>query len=181
LRAAASTGCWRGPQGVQAVADALLRIEGLTKRFGGVVASDNVLLDVTKGELHAIIGPNGAGKTTLISQLTGQLTPNSGTNGGEDTYIDTSDLTNHNTSQFLRLGLNGTALSRSILRFPLTAIEGNPHAYVTNAKVAVYQQDSHGCPNTADSAVRLSVSIPTNRLINPILDRVLICLVIPSF
>jgi len=58
--------------------DALLRIEGLTKRFGGVVASDSVLLDVAKGELHAVIGPNGAGKTTLISQLTGQLMPNSG-------------------------------------------------------------------------------------------------------
>jgi len=60
------------------VADALLSIEGLTKRFGGVIASDNVRLDVTRGELHAIIGPNGAGKTTLISQLTGHLAPNSG-------------------------------------------------------------------------------------------------------
>jgi len=63
---------------VQAVADALLRIEGLTKRFGGVVASDNVLLDVTKGELHAIIGPNGAGKTTLIGQLSGEIVPDAG-------------------------------------------------------------------------------------------------------
>ena len=57
----------------------MLTVDGLTKRFGGVVASDNVRLDVTRGELHAIIGPNGAGKTTLISQLTGQLTPHSGT------------------------------------------------------------------------------------------------------
>jgi branched-chain amino acid transport system ATP-binding protein len=63
---------------VQAVADALLRIEGLTKRFGGVVASDNVLLDVTKGELHAIIGPNGAGKTTLIGQLSGEIVADAG-------------------------------------------------------------------------------------------------------
>ena len=60
------------------MADALLRIEGLTKRFGGVVASDNVLLDVTKGELHAIIGPNGAGKTTLIGQLSGEIVPDAG-------------------------------------------------------------------------------------------------------
>jgi branched-chain amino acid transport system ATP-binding protein len=56
----------------------LLRVENLVKRFGGIVATDNLSLDVAKGELHAIIGPNGAGKTTLISQLTGQLTPNSG-------------------------------------------------------------------------------------------------------
>ena len=60
------------------MADALLRIEGLTKRFGGVVASDDVRLDVTKGELHAIIGPNGAGKTTLIGQLAGEIVPDAG-------------------------------------------------------------------------------------------------------
>jgi branched-chain amino acid transport system ATP-binding protein len=60
------------------VADALLKVEGLTKRFGGVVASDNVVLDVAPGELHAIIGPNGAGKTTLIGQLTGEIVPDGG-------------------------------------------------------------------------------------------------------
>jgi branched-chain amino acid transport system ATP-binding protein len=56
----------------------LLRVEKLVRRFGGIVATDNVSLDVSSGELHAIIGPNGAGKTTLISQLTGQLLPHSG-------------------------------------------------------------------------------------------------------
>jgi branched-chain amino acid transport system ATP-binding protein len=60
------------------VADPLLRVENLVRRFGGIVATDHLSLDVARGELHAIIGPNGAGKTTLISQLTGQLQPNSG-------------------------------------------------------------------------------------------------------
>jgi branched-chain amino acid transport system ATP-binding protein len=60
------------------VADPLLRVENLVRRFGGIVATDHLSLDVGRGELHAIIGPNGAGKTTLISQLTGQLFPNSG-------------------------------------------------------------------------------------------------------
>jgi branched-chain amino acid transport system ATP-binding protein len=60
------------------VADPLLRVEKLGLRFGGVVATDNLSLEVPRGELHAIIGPNGAGKTTLISQLTGQLLPDSG-------------------------------------------------------------------------------------------------------
>ena len=60
------------------MADPLLRVENLTRRFGGLVATDNLSLEVVPGELHAIIGPNGAGKTTLISQLTGQLMPNSG-------------------------------------------------------------------------------------------------------
>ncbi len=68
------------------MADALLTIDGLTKRFGGVVASDNVRLDVTRGELHAIIGPNGAGKTTLIGQLAGEIVPDAGRIhfGGQD-------------------------------------------------------------------------------------------------
>jgi branched-chain amino acid transport system ATP-binding protein len=61
------------------VGNPLLRVENLVRRFGGIVATDNLSLDVARGELHAIIGPNGAGKTTLISQLTGQLLPNSGT------------------------------------------------------------------------------------------------------
>jgi branched-chain amino acid transport system ATP-binding protein len=60
------------------MADAVLRIERLTKRFGGVIASDNVLLDVAGRELHAIIGPNGAGKTTLIGQLAGEIVPDAG-------------------------------------------------------------------------------------------------------
>ena len=60
------------------MADALLQIDGLTKRFGGVVASDNIVLGVARGELHAVIGPNGAGKTTLIGQLTGEIAPDAG-------------------------------------------------------------------------------------------------------
>ena len=56
----------------------LLAIEGLSKRFGGITASDNVSLAVPEGELHAVIGPNGAGKTTLIAQLTGELNPQAG-------------------------------------------------------------------------------------------------------
>ena len=68
------------------MADALLNVDGITKRFGGVLASDQIFLSVPAGELHAIIGPNGAGKTTLIGQLTGEITPNSGNIefGGQD-------------------------------------------------------------------------------------------------
>jgi ABC-type branched-subunit amino acid transport system ATPase component len=56
----------------------MLAIEGLTKRFGGIVASDGITLALPQGELHAIIGPNGAGKTTLITQLAGELAPDAG-------------------------------------------------------------------------------------------------------
>ena len=57
---------------------ALLEVQGLVKRFGGLVATDHVAFDVRQGEVHAIIGPNGAGKTTLISQLAGELQPDEG-------------------------------------------------------------------------------------------------------
>jgi branched-chain amino acid transport system ATP-binding protein len=56
----------------------LLAIRALQKRFGGLVATDDVSLDVQAGEIHALIGPNGAGKTTLIAQLIGQLAHDGG-------------------------------------------------------------------------------------------------------
>ncbi len=59
--------------------DALLEVRGLTKRFGGVVATDHVSLEVADRETLAVIGPNGAGKTTLIGQLAGEIPPDAGT------------------------------------------------------------------------------------------------------
>jgi branched-chain amino acid transport system ATP-binding protein len=58
---------------------ALLEVRGLAKRFGGLVATDGLNLDVQAGEIHALIGPNGAGKTTAIAQIAGELTPDAGT------------------------------------------------------------------------------------------------------
>ena len=57
---------------------AILSISDLSKTFGGVVATDDLSLDIEQGELHAIIGPNGAGKTTLIAQLSGEIFPDNG-------------------------------------------------------------------------------------------------------
>jgi branched-chain amino acid transport system ATP-binding protein len=57
----------------------VLQLRDVSKRFGGVVATDKVTLDVAQGEVHALIGPNGAGKTTLIGQISGSLGVDSGT------------------------------------------------------------------------------------------------------
>jgi branched-chain amino acid transport system ATP-binding protein len=57
---------------------AVLQLERLTMRFGGVTALDNVDLEVTEGEIFALIGPNGAGKTTVFNVVTGVFKPSSG-------------------------------------------------------------------------------------------------------
>ncbi|MBV8912074.1 MAG: ABC transporter ATP-binding protein, partial [Acetobacteraceae bacterium] len=61
-----------------AASTALLTVEGLTKRFGGVAAVDDVSFTVAPGRIHALIGPNGAGKTTLFNLVAGVLPPSAG-------------------------------------------------------------------------------------------------------
>ncbi|MGD9922818.1 MAG: ABC transporter ATP-binding protein [Pseudorhodoplanes sp.] len=82
------------------MADPLLKVDGITKRFGGVLASDAIVLTVPTGELHAVIGPNGAGKTTLIGQLTGEIVPNSGS-----IFFAGEDITSLPTYQRSMMGL----------------------------------------------------------------------------
>ena len=61
------------------MAEPILAIAGLVKRFGGLVATDHLALEVAESEVHAVIGPNGAGKTTLVAQIAGELRPDAGT------------------------------------------------------------------------------------------------------
>lgn len=56
-----------------------LTTQGLVKRYGALLVTDQVSLDIIPGEIHAVIGPNGAGKTTLINQISGELQSNEGT------------------------------------------------------------------------------------------------------
>ncbi len=67
---------------------AKLEIRNLRKAFAALVATNDVNLTVRPGELHALIGPNGAGKTTLISQISGELIPDSG-----QILLDGKDIT----------------------------------------------------------------------------------------
>jgi branched-chain amino acid transport system ATP-binding protein len=78
----------------------LLDVRALHKRFGGLVATAGVDLQVLPGEVHALIGPNGAGKTTLVSQLAGQLRSDSGR-----VYFDGADISALPTHQRARRGL----------------------------------------------------------------------------
>ena len=56
----------------------VLATEGLSRRFGGLMAAANVSIEVHRGRLHALVGPNGAGKTTLINLLSGELAATAG-------------------------------------------------------------------------------------------------------
>jgi branched-chain amino acid transport system ATP-binding protein len=109
----------------------VLTLANLNKRFGGLVATADVSLDVGPGEMHALIGPNGAGKTTLMSQVFGELPPDSGT-----VRLDGDDVTRLSTPARARRGMarsfqittlvrDRTVLENAML--PVMALDG--HAF----------------------------------------------------
>jgi branched-chain amino acid transport system ATP-binding protein len=79
---------------------AVLETRGLAKRFGGLVATDNVTFSLERGARHALIGPNGAGKTTFVNLLTGVLPPSSGS-----VLLAGHDITRLRPERRVRLGL----------------------------------------------------------------------------
>ena len=89
---------------------AILEIAGLTKRFGGLLATDTVSLTVEAGEIHALIGPNGAGKSTLINQICGELAPDAGT-----IRLSGQDITRAAVPDRVALGLGRTFQITSLL------------------------------------------------------------------
>ena len=78
----------------------VLELRSLRKKFGALKATDDVSLEVEKGKIHALIGPNGAGKTTLISQIFGNLKPDSG-----DIFLDGKSITNSSVADRALLGI----------------------------------------------------------------------------
>jgi branched-chain amino acid transport system ATP-binding protein len=95
----------------------LLRVEGLTKEFGGVRAVAEVSFAVEAGTIHSVIGPNGAGKTTLFNLVTGVYTPTSGA-----VTLDGRDLGGLTTSARAGMGMQRTFQNLQIF-FNMSAIE----------------------------------------------------------
>ena len=107
----------------------LLHVRGLVKRFGGLLATDHVDLDLRMGEIHAVIGPNGAGKTTLIAQLQGELVSDEG-----EILLEGRSIT---TAPPWRRSLAGIARS-----FQITSIIA-PFSALDNVALAVQAQAGH--------------------------------------
>ncbi|PWS35223.1 ABC transporter ATP-binding protein [Falsiroseomonas bella] len=82
---------------------ALLRLEGVSRRFGGLAALDSVSLELGRGEILGLIGPNGAGKTTLVNVVTGVHTATSGR-----VTFEGQDITRLPPHRVARLGLART-------------------------------------------------------------------------
>jgi len=82
---------------------ALLEAKNLCKRFGGLVAVNNVSISVNEGEIYGLIGPNGAGKTTFLNTISGMYIPDSG-----HIIFDGHDMTGRKPHQFCHRGLART-------------------------------------------------------------------------
>jgi branched-chain amino acid transport system ATP-binding protein len=92
------------------VADPLLRVTGLRKRYGALQVTDGVSLALAPGSIHAVIGPNGAGKTTLIHQIFGTVRPDQGR-----IMLGTHDITRMAPHRRARLGLARSFQITSVL------------------------------------------------------------------
>src|SRR5271154_1028837 len=114
---------------VAVVARAILKTEGLTRRFGGVVPANAITLEIAPDEVHAVIGPNGAGKTTLIGLLSGEVTPHNGR-----IFFDGADVTRLPVYRRSQLGL-----ARS---FQITSLFGDFTA-LQNVALAVQAHRGH--------------------------------------
>lgn len=99
----------------------LLRVEGLTKRFGALTAVDGVDFSLIQGRFHSIIGPNGAGKTTFFNLISGELPPTTGC-----IFFRDRDITRLRASQIAHLGIGRSFQKTNI--FPNLSVYDNAWA-----------------------------------------------------
>jgi branched-chain amino acid transport system ATP-binding protein len=113
-----SIGCGAcGPGGRQMADDSILRTERIVRRYGAVVAVNDVSFSVRAGSITALIGPNGAGKTTTLNVISGLIPPTSGR-----VALESTDITRLRGDQICRLGVGRTFQTPQIFR-SMTAAE----------------------------------------------------------
>ena len=117
--------------------DITLRVEGVTKQFGGLVALDEVNLQVANSEILGIIGPNGAGKSTLLGVISGFLPATSG-----KVVFDGHDITGLKPHEIARLGV-GRNFQASTLFMDLSVIDNVFTAYHLVYKTSLWNRFFH--------------------------------------
>jgi len=116
-------------------ATSLLEVHGVSKRFGGLLANDDVSLAVNEGEIVSIIGPNGAGKSTLFNCITGFYRPN----GGRVLYQG-KDITRFSADRICKLGIARTFQIIQIIS-DMTVLENvMTGAFLRSARTAVARE-----------------------------------------
>ena len=88
----------------------VLKVEGLTKRFGSVLANDNISMELNEGEILSIVGENGAGKSTFCKMLTGLYQPTEGT-----IYINGEKQTFHSPTDSIKKGISMVYQERNLI------------------------------------------------------------------
>nr|WP_229671028.1 ABC transporter ATP-binding protein [Deinococcus aquiradiocola] len=130
-------------------AEAVLQASGLTRRFGGLIAVNDVSFEVRRGEIFGLIGPNGAGKTTLFNLMTGLTPPSSGTL----TYAG-QDITGQPPHRVAALGIGRTFQNIRLFRV-LSALE--------NVKIAQHARTTSGLISGLSGRDRAEERLVTER------------------
>ncbi len=131
---------------------ALLRVQSLSKRFGGLTALDDVSFEVQPRQIYAVIGPNGAGKTTLYNVLTGFLAPSSGT-----VHFLDRDVTGLPVHQRVRLGMARTFQNIRLFK-DLSVLDNvlvGQHKLLSTSGASPFPLRSHTARRLKDDAMAL--------------------------
>ncbi|MCD0506059.1 ABC transporter ATP-binding protein [Bordetella petrii] len=127
--------------------EAMLAARGITRRFGGLVAVNDVSLDLHRGTVHAVIGTNGAGKSTLINILSGELLASAG-----QVMMEGQDVTAWPQPQRARRGL-GRSYQRSTI-FPTLSVYENCRLAAQASRQQFWQwwRNASQCAHSAERA-----------------------------
>jgi branched-chain amino acid transport system ATP-binding protein len=112
----------------------ILRVENVTKRFGGLIAVDEVTFDVRESEILGIIGPNGAGKSTVLGVISGFYPANDG-----KVFFQDKDITKLKTHQIVELGI-GRQFQTSTLFMSLSVLDNVFYGFHLSYDTAIWKR-----------------------------------------
>ena len=126
----------------------LLRGQHISRRWGGLLALNDVSIDVARGTVHAVIGTNGAGKSTLVNILSGEIPPSAGS-----VELLGQDVTQWTQPRRARAGL-GRSYQRNTIYPSFTVLENCRLAAQASAqKPWAFWQDARRCPESSAAAI----------------------------